>query len=99
MVILGGFRFCYTYLKTFGTKFNSITNLTAFQVILAQPANCCSYYMNIVSNTIQASILCICMLICSNKNCFLTKCCVGGGSIQKCVLTIQIESSIYKLVR
>ena len=36
------------------------------------------------------------LLIYSNKNCFLTKCCVGGGSIQKCVLTIQIESSIYE---
>ena len=30
---------------------------------------------------------------------FLTKSCVGGGSIQKCVLIIQIESSIYKLVQ
>ena len=29
MVIKGGFRFCNTYLKTFGTKFNSITYLTA----------------------------------------------------------------------
>ena len=29
MVIKGGFRFCYTYLKTFSTKFNSITYLTA----------------------------------------------------------------------
>ena len=31
------------------------------------------------------------------QNCSLTKCCVGGGVIQKRVLTIQIESSIYKL--
>ena len=29
MVIKGGFRFCYTYLKPFGTEFNSITFLTA----------------------------------------------------------------------
>ena len=29
MVIKSGFRFCKTYLKTFGTKFNSITYLTA----------------------------------------------------------------------
>ena len=42
---------------------------------------------------------CTCMLIYSNKNYFLTKCCVGCGSIQKCVLTFQIESSIYKLVQ
>ena len=42
---------------------------------------------------------CICMLIYSTKNYFLTKCCVGCGSIQKCVPTIQIESSIYKLVQ
>ena len=46
----------------------------------------------------QASIPCIYMLIYSNKNCFLTTCFVGGGSIHNCVLTIQIESSIYKLV-
>ena len=29
MVIKGGFRFCNTYLKAYGTKFNSITYLTA----------------------------------------------------------------------
>ena len=29
MVIKNGFRFCNTYLKTFGTKFKSITYLTA----------------------------------------------------------------------
>ena len=29
MVIKGGFRFCKTYLKTFGTEFISITYLTA----------------------------------------------------------------------
>ena len=29
MVIKGGLRFCNTYLKTFGTKFNSVTYLTA----------------------------------------------------------------------
>ena len=28
MVIKGGFRFCNTFLKTFGTKFNSFTYLT-----------------------------------------------------------------------
>ena len=28
MVVKGRFRFCYTYLKTFATKFNSITYLT-----------------------------------------------------------------------
>ena len=55
--------------------------------------------MNIDSNTIHASIPCICILIYSYTNCFLTKSCVGGGSIQKCVLIIQIESSIYKLVQ
>ena len=68
-------------------------------MILVQPVNFCSYYMNIVSNMIPASIPCICLLTYSNNNCFLIKCCVGGGSIQKCVLTIQIDSSIYKLAR
>ena len=29
MVIKGRFRFCNTFLKTFDTKFNSITYLTA----------------------------------------------------------------------
>ena len=29
MVIKGGFGFCNTYLKTYGTKLNSITYLTA----------------------------------------------------------------------
>ena len=68
MVIKDEFRFCNTYLKTFSTKFNFIKQQPK---ILVQPVNCCSYYMNIVSNTIQASIPpCICMLIYSNKNYF-----------------------------
>ena len=33
------------------------------------------------------------------KTAFLAECCVRGSSIQKCVLTIQIESNIYKLVQ
>ena len=70
MVIKGGFRFCYTYLKTFGTKFNSITYFNSNQIILVQSVNC--YYMNIASNTIQASIPpCTSMLIYSNENYFL----------------------------
>ena len=99
MVIKGGLRFCYTYLDFwYKVQFNNLFNSN--QIILVQPVNCCSYYTNIVSNTIQANIPpFICMLLYSNKNYFLTKYCVGCGSIQMCVLTIQIESSIYKSVR
>ena len=70
MVIYGGFRFCNTYLKTVGTKFNSIYLFNSNQIIVVQPVNCCSYGTNIVSNTIQTRIPCIFMLIYSIKNAF-----------------------------
>ena len=58
MVILGGFRFCNAYLKTLGTRFNSITYLTnRNQIILVQPVYCCSYYTGIVSNMISQVFL------------------------------------------
>ena len=51
--------------------------------------------------TFQMTLVFPLVCVCSStviKTAFLTKCCVGGGSIQKCVLTIQIDSSIFKLV-
>ena len=49
MVIEGGFRFCNTYPKTFGTKFNSITYLTATKKSYCNQSNCCSYYTKLVT--------------------------------------------------
>ena len=94
--IYGGFRFfCITYLKN--TKFNLVTYLTATKIFLVYPVNCCSNYTNIVT---QYTLVFLVYFGSSTitKTVF-TKYCMVGCSIQNiCAITIQIESSICKLV-
>ena len=63
------------------------------------PANYCLYYMNIVSIKIKTSNPCIFSIIYSNKNAVLLNDMWEMVAYKKCVLTIQIESSIYKFVQ
>ena len=62
MVITGGFIFCNMNLKA--VQFYNLFNSN--QIILVLSVNCCPYYMNIVRDTIQASIPYIFRLIYSN---------------------------------